>query len=618
MDDENSVDTVGSFPLRVLIPINAFIASFDHYHIRFDLDRENNKIYIKGNVTYDPNMNNQDDDDTSNYQIISDLETDPESEMVETDTSSTIKQETDPDEDDDSYEGITYNDVSCLCFDPVPDATISNADVRMIDMKQVKQELMESEESNTDNDEDGDTYMSSDGATFSGPDPPGPNYNIVYHNDASSILSMLAKEQQVDSHGERQLLKELDQGCSAVLLDELIPSDDEAYLPSTKPTATYASANTLHKTEATPWNMDVCFVAVSTVENQSLKNAASLKSPPDILDNSLTNSTEHSLSTKDSSFASACSHPLPLTTENHTLKHGEDGGIFDSKQGIQNEKPGIRNGQPLRTQNTKTLNPDSKKRTNYKSDIPFYSHQRTENTYIRANRKNTNWKPFADFEMHLLQKHGTFATSHRPWAERFTDKPYGKRTVITLNGQTPKRQVNPKKQHQNETRNQTRTNRNKKPNFNASPDGWIPVTNRQRRVQYQGLRYQGTKQERDPIPKNLNRGTPKNTSPGIPKSKNSRNLGDTRRYRTPGDPLFRAQGEPWIPRQSAKPQGPRQCMQKESTDNTIQKRPVCQHRQEEKPKQGKTYSQNTVYQRLEKKMNQKTTKEVAEPIQNSH
>ena len=53
----------------------------------------------------------------------------------------------------------------------------------------------------------------------------------------------------------------------------------------------------------------------------------------------------------------------------------------------------------------------------------------------------------------------------------------------------------------------------------------------------------GTKQARDPTP---NRGTRKNSNPGIPK--NSRNLGDERRYRTPGDPLFRAQGEPWIPK----------------------------------------------------------------------
>jgi hypothetical protein len=79
-----------------------------------------------------------DDDDEANkarHHIIPvDVDAgDLTSYMEESDTSSCIKQETDT--DDDSYNGIEYNDISCLCIDPIPDTVISNPDVKMIDLK---------------------------------------------------------------------------------------------------------------------------------------------------------------------------------------------------------------------------------------------------------------------------------------------------------------------------------------------------------------------------------------------------------------------------------------------------------------------------------------------------
>ena len=142
-------------------------------------------------------------------------------------------------DDDDSYEGIEYNDVSCLCIDPIPDKVISNATVKMIDLKKqfmedsdnsgktidiqdngptysepglpideppkkrikLEQQESESDLTGSNDDEDESTYMSNDGAVFSVAAPPGPSYNIVYHTpDTSSLISMIYKDAS-NSHG---------------------------------------------------------------------------------------------------------------------------------------------------------------------------------------------------------------------------------------------------------------------------------------------------------------------------------------------------------------------------------------------------------------------------------
>jgi hypothetical protein len=144
--------------------------------------------------------NDDDEDDGDRHHSIStDNDAgDLSSYMDESDTSSCIKQETDT--DDDSYEGIEYEDISFFCIDPIPDPIISNAEVRMIDMKQhfredsenstetvrmyssaesepglpteppkkkIKLEHEETSSASDLTDDDKSTYMSNDGAVFS-------------------------------------------------------------------------------------------------------------------------------------------------------------------------------------------------------------------------------------------------------------------------------------------------------------------------------------------------------------------------------------------------------------------------------------------------------------------
>jgi hypothetical protein len=564
----------GQYPRKLINAITAFVHSFPEHYLCFDVDPKASKIYVHGKIVYDFNMDSDDDDEADgnrHHFISTDNDAgDLSSYMDESDTSSCIKQETDT--DDDSYEGINYEDISFFCIDPVPDPIISNAEVRMIDMKQhfredsenstetvhmhssaesepglpieppkkkIKLEHETSSASDLTNDEES-TYMSSDGAVFSEAAPPGPKYSIIYRNDDNaSLISMMYKANK-DPHG-RELLVQLERGCSVDLLDELIESndDDDTYVSCRNPTRFYSTNNTLQNIEATPINMEVCFVAV---EEKDL----SRESAPD------TSSTEHSLTSNNTSYASVCSHSMPNSTKIHTQKHGEEGGIITAHQGSSPQRSNEK-------KNTKTgpLNPN---RTNVKTNI--------SSSYT--------------------------VSSQRPRAERFAEKPYGKRTTDTYAGQNNWRRKNTVKQY---------SNRVKEKSYgieNSGYDAWTPVTNRQRRIQYQGLRYFGTKQTRDPVPK-------RNFTPGT-QTKNSRIFGDARRYRTPGNPLFRMRGEPWISRSNGTNQANqsyRKCTQVERTVNPMAIRPPCNHRQGERPNPRRFYPQNQVHQRLEKNLNKR-------------
>jgi hypothetical protein len=146
--------------------------------------------------------------------------------------------------------------------------------------KKIKLEHEETSSASDLTDDEESTYMSDDRAVFSDAAPPGPNYDIVYHaDDHDSLISLIYRANQ-EPHG-RELLTQLEQGCSVDLLDELIESndDDDTYASSRKATRFYSTDNTLQNTEATPIKMEVCFAAV--------EEDLSRKSPPD------TSSTGH-------------------------------------------------------------------------------------------------------------------------------------------------------------------------------------------------------------------------------------------------------------------------------------------------------------------------------------
>ena len=101
--------------------------------------------------------------------------------------------------DDDSYDGIVYNDVSCLCVDAedmITESTIPNADVAFND--------------NNVRDDAKDVKMNED-----------------------NLLTILEEDEETPWNPHGRFLNQLDQGCSVSLLDQMVESDVDSCRRST-------------------------------------------------------------------------------------------------------------------------------------------------------------------------------------------------------------------------------------------------------------------------------------------------------------------------------------------------------------------------------------------------